>query len=912
MRSSRALTVWVLALLLILSLVPAAGAEEGASTDSPDLATGWSIAGTPANPILVYTLSAALPVRDARPEFRDGEVVLGYPVERGGRLELALTPAQLAALGSPSAWLSGKRLDGPTPAEAFTTEPVEATLARRALSGLDDPGTPGPYATTTLSYQLDDLAVDGYPAPLEVLAEVIAPVGATEPMPMVLFLHGRHSTCYSTDPAPTVSGDWPCPEGTLPIPSYQGYRYAAELLASQGYLTVSISANGINAQDAWIADAGASARSILIRHHLAAWVAWNNDGGDPWGGTFQGAVDLDNVVLVGHSRGGEGVERAAIDASPTDGYTIVGLVPIGPTSFGRQVGAGIATAVILPYCDGDVIDLQGQTYVDDSRDLARGNRALRSAVMVLGANHNYFNTEWTPGLAQAPAEDDWGWGGSADDPNCGWGQPGRLTAEQQQAAGATYISALVRLAVHRDGAAASLLDGSRVRAASAGAARVLTHALGGRRSLMYRPHLRDLLSTTGMSARVCRGYVSGGDWGEQSDCVAASQIRTPHWLPMMGAGGVPSPLALDLQWWRVGGIVRLALPRARDLSLATSLDFRLAVDASSPAVDLGLRLTDALGATAELPAAYRLAALPGDQSPLGKIWAQTLRFDLTGVGDQVDLRMITAIELVSRTGRGRAWLLDIHTRRPGATASSPIALPQVSVLSSEVAEGGPGTRTEYLPLAIRGDITRRAVLWVTVVDPAGNSQGYRLVLPAGTTEAGIPIEVTGNDQFDPQTQQFNVVIKAMSEVTTGEYSGVLTVVDDEPAPTLTFEATIDRVAEGGTLVFTATLSEPIAIDLWYNLSFGEVAGKPALYTDDVPEAFLMQWMGWIPVPAQPLWQSIWANLQIPAGATTGTFEIPTVADGILEGREYITVTMEGWEDPLLPLPITVTGIVRDS
>jgi hypothetical protein len=113
-------------------------------------------------------------------------------------------------------------------------------------------------------------------------------------------------------------------------------------------------------------------------------------------------------------------------------------------------------------------------------------------------------------------------------------------------------------------------------------------------------------------------------------------------------------------------------------------------------------------------------------------------------------------------------------------------------------------------------------------------------------------------------------------------------------------------------VFTATLSAPISTDLWYSLSFGEVAGKPSLYTDDVTPEFLMQWVGWIPDPAQPLWQTIWGNLNIPAGATTGTFEIPTVADGIVEGREYITVTIEGWEDPLLPSPITVTGIVRDA
>ena len=907
MRSPRAATVWVLVLLLVFALVPASGAQEAASPSGLTLGEGWSLEGSAGGPVLVYTPSEALPMGDARPEFRDGDNLLGYPVERDGRLELALTPAALATVESPSAWLSGKRLDGTTPFEPFTTAPVEVTLAPRALTGAADPGTPGPYATTTLSYELEGMAVAEFPAPLEVVAEVIAPVGAPTPQPLVLFLHGRHSTCYGLDPEPFVTGDWPCPEGTLPIPSHQGYRYVAELLASQGYLTVSIAANGVNGQDGWVADGGAAARSALIRHHLALWVGWNNDGGDPWGGIFQGAVDLEHVILVGHSRGGEGIERAAVDATPAEGYTIVGLVPIGPTSFGRQVGAGIATAVILPYCDGDVSDLQGQAYIDDSRDLTKGNRALRAAVMVLGTNHNFYNTEWTPGLAQAPAEDDWGWGGSADDPNCGAGQPGRLTPQEQQAVGAAYIAALVHVAVDRDATAASLLDGSKVRAASAGRAKVLTHALGGRRTLVYRPRLSNLLVTSGFSARVCRGYMPAGG----SECAAADMTRLPHWLPMMGAETAPSPLALDLQWGRTGGTARISFPQPRDLSKATSLDLRLAVDPASPGVELGLRLVDQRGAVVELPAAYRVTALPGTVSPLGKIWAQTLRFDLDVPRAGIDLSAITAVELVSRSGRGRAWLLDISTRRAGATASAPIALPQVSVGNIEVLEGGPGTRTEYLPLDIRGDIVRPAVLWVTVSAPDGQ-QGYRLVLPPGTTEAGIPITVTGNDQFDPWPRDYSVVLKALSEVTTGEYAGVLSLVDDEPAPTLTFEATTDRVAEGGTLVFTATLSAPISIDLWYGLSLGEVAGKPTLYTDDVTPEFMYQWSGWIPDPAQPLWQNIWPSLNIPAGATTATFEIPTVADGIVEGREYITVTLSGWDDPLIPIPITVTGIVRDA
>ena len=263
MRSPRAATAWALVLLLIVALAPASGAAEGEAS-LPDLGAGWTLSG----PVLVFTPDAALPMGNARPEFRDGDDLLGYPSLVDGRLELTLTPAQLALLNSPSAWLSGKRLDGPTPSEPFTTAPIEATLAPRALSGLDDPGTPGPYATTTVSYELEGLTVEDFPVALEVLAEVIAPVGAAGPRPLVLFLHGRHSTCYYPGPDASVTGDWPCPEGTLPIPSHLGYRYAAEILASQGYLTVSISANGVNGQDGWVADGGAAARSVLIRHHL--------------------------------------------------------------------------------------------------------------------------------------------------------------------------------------------------------------------------------------------------------------------------------------------------------------------------------------------------------------------------------------------------------------------------------------------------------------------------------------------------------------------------------------------------------------------------------------------------------------------------------------------------------------------
>ena len=59
-------------------------------------------------------------------------------------------------------------------------------------------------------------------------------------------------------------------------PSYQGYDYAAENLASHGLIVVSISANGVNARDQEVqSDLGALARAELIQKHLDTWRTFN-------------------------------------------------------------------------------------------------------------------------------------------------------------------------------------------------------------------------------------------------------------------------------------------------------------------------------------------------------------------------------------------------------------------------------------------------------------------------------------------------------------------------------------------------------------------------------------------------------------------------------------------------------------
>ena len=148
------------------------------------------------------------------------------------------------------------------------------------------------------------------------------------------------------------------------------------------------------------------------------------------------------MVLVGHSRGGEGVDRAALQIPLSAPYTIAGQVLLAPTDFGTQTAAYVPTVTVLPYCDGDVFDLQGQRFTDTARDLAADDTSLKSSVLVMGANHNFFNTEWTPGIAQAPAWDDWGDDGTA---LCGAADPDRLSASEQRDVGVAYVAGAVHL-----------------------------------------------------------------------------------------------------------------------------------------------------------------------------------------------------------------------------------------------------------------------------------------------------------------------------------------------------------------------------------------------------------------------------------------------------------------------------------
>ena len=241
---------------------------------------------------------------------------------------------------------------------------------------------------------------------------------AAAPHPLILFLHGNHATCGRIDRALGIRIDeridytltGRCPSGYVVAPSHRGYAYLAERLAAAGYIVVSINANrGINAADGVDGDEGLNLRrGRLVLKHLQLLAEWNRNGGAPTslGFNLKGKLDLSEIGLMGHSRGGEGMRAAlaqyADAGSPwpqrigTLGFKA--LFEIGPVDgqTSRTLDArGVAWNVLLPYCDGDVSDLEGVRPFDRMlRTRTEQPPMPKSTFAVYGANHNFYNTEW--------------------------------------------------------------------------------------------------------------------------------------------------------------------------------------------------------------------------------------------------------------------------------------------------------------------------------------------------------------------------------------------------------------------------------------------------------------------------------------------------------------------------------------
>lgn len=209
------------------------------------------------------------------------------------------------------------------------------------------------------------------------------------PFPLALIVHGNHSMYDYSD---------------------HGYEYLGKLLASQGIIMVSVDENFINGAWSDIFGEGLNeendARGWLLLEHLRYWRTWNKDSESD----FFGKIDMENLAVMGHSRGGEAAAIAGffntLDYYPDDAkqkfdfnFNIKSVVAIAPVDGQYKPGETTTPLKDVNYLvlhganDGDVQSFAGlrqyeRVKFSDSTDF------YKSAVYVYGANHGQFNTSW--------------------------------------------------------------------------------------------------------------------------------------------------------------------------------------------------------------------------------------------------------------------------------------------------------------------------------------------------------------------------------------------------------------------------------------------------------------------------------------------------------------------------------------
>ena len=516
---------------------------------------------------------------------------------------------------------------------------------------------------------------------MELRASIHYPTNlAGGPFPVLVLLHGRHATCFNGSGAAFL--EWPCAANHQPIPSYTGYDYFSQVIASNGYIVVSVSANGVNAVDNSVFDLGALARAELMQKHLDLLKQFNTTGGAPFGTKFVGKLDLTRVGTMGHSRGGEGVVRHyVLNNSLGAPYGIKAVFPLAPVDFNRFVVNNAALNVLLPYCDGDVSDLQGVHFYDDARYNVPGDQAPKHYELVMGANHDFYNTVWSPSSSIPGAADDWlaFVPGGHSDGQCGTVNGNqRLTEAQQRGTGLAYMSAFFRVYVGGETQFISILTGDAPPPPSA-----QTNNLFVSYHAPDNPELRldvnRLLTNTNLTTNTVGGAATqtaltpyelcGGDAPQAQKCLPdQSNSRQPHTTP-----SARSPLRglsqLKTGWNNLTGNYRNDLPATlgnvsgfQALQFRVSVNFADARNLADVAQDFRVVLTDASGASSSVRVSDVSGALyfpPGSVGPVPKVVLNTVRVPLSAFGG-VNLRAVRSVQFTfNEHAQGGVLITDV-------------------------------------------------------------------------------------------------------------------------------------------------------------------------------------------------------------------------------------------------------------
>jgi len=638
-----------------------------------DSGSNWTVTEVAGGYQVAVTLGGQLPTIDSLPELVADGTVLGPATESADGLTLSLTttdPTVATAKSVTAEWTSGAPIDVSSPSAsrvAGGSAGRSVTRTSQPVAGTGPTVATNPAAATTTEYLEADYNFGAQAQTLtnlaghlgEVQGRIYLPVTHSRPHPLVIFLHGRHGSCYQLPTQPKQTTTWPCPTGYGIIDSYAGYDGAGQALASQGDVVVSIGADAINSFDGtYGADAGAAARGQEILTTLT-WLQKANAGepvvfhdaqkdrtvtltealadGDTVTGTsplpagqinaadLVGTMTFTDIGVMGHSRGGEGAATAvSLNAGLAHPWHIKSAFLLAPIDFTRDTVPGVITTTLLPYCDGDVSTQQGQHFYADSRNNTFDDDVLRSDIWVMGTDHDFYNQDWTP--PTPGASDDWG--GTNDpetSPICGLTAPTtqRLSASQEFAVGSAYVAAFFELTLGNQTQYMGMFDGEQAEPATLQpftTVRTVTNQPSATRETVatFAQANSPYVSTSGSATQaVCAsrdqrtvtlGYppctVTFGNGANGTTKLTNQQ--QPYWTPASYAPNVPLNAMTHLSWTAVSTTSRTVTtyssltvtvpPSERDVSRFAEMTVNMSPDqTTNTGTGLTVTVTDGTG-----------------------------------------------------------------------------------------------------------------------------------------------------------------------------------------------------------------------------------------------------------------------------------------------------------------------------
>jgi dienelactone hydrolase len=343
-------------------------------------------------------------------------------------------------------------------ADHVVRRPVMVAANLPPMLAVGNPSLPGPFGVRALSYGSGtDIRRTRFSDAVQITTESVDGTHFAEwPSGWRGELRERFWG-FDTSRLPRNALVW-YPEGAGPFPlavivhgnrtmaddSEAGFEYLGRLMASHGFIFCSVDENFLNGSFVGGLMKGATdCRAWLLLKHLELWREWNSTDGHP----FQGKVDLANIALLGHSRGGEAVCLAAVfnrlSRDPEDAlvefdfqFDLKAIVAIAPTA-GQYLPAGKDTIMRdLSYLalqgahDADVSSFRGDQHYNRLQFSGPGN-GFKSSIYLYRANHGQFNSEW---------------GGSDMAPPDGWmlNKGALMSGEDQREIGKVYISAFLQ------------------------------------------------------------------------------------------------------------------------------------------------------------------------------------------------------------------------------------------------------------------------------------------------------------------------------------------------------------------------------------------------------------------------------------------------------------------------------------